>query len=271
MILFDNHVIQPLKRNQVRRKLGQIYYQSKRRIKWLVTSEKYAKELRKDYFEYSVITHQSILLRQLKSIDTQLQHNKVTNLRIAIKQLDGLIIKPGEVFSLWYLVGKPTKSKGYLSGLVLNQGQIGEGTGGGLCQLGNLLCWMSLHTPLTICERYRHGFDVFPDVNRKIPFGSGATLSYNYIDFQLENTTKESFQLKLYLTDEYLNGEILCEKPMKVTFEVYEANHQFVHQSWGGYTRHNQIKRKVVREGKMIEELMFENHAIMMYEPFLRS
>ena len=271
MLFFTNLVTQPVNRSNIRRKLGRLYYQTKRRIEWVNSSYTFSKELRRDYFEYSAITHQSVLLRQLKSIDMRLQHNKITNLRIAIRQLDGLVIKPGEVFSLWYLVGKPTKSKGYLPGLVLNQGQVSEGIGGGVCQLGNLLCWMSLHTPLTIRERYRHGFDVFPDVNRKIPFGSGATLSYNYIDFQLENTTTESFQLKLYLTEEHLNGEILCEKPAKATFEVYEDNHQFVHQPWGGYTRHNQIKRKIVREGKLTEECVFENHAIMMYEPFLGS
>ncbi len=204
----------------------------------------------------------------------QLQHNKVVNLRLAIKQIDQVVIKPGEVFSFWYLVGNPTADKGYLPGLILDQGKIGEGVGGGLCQLGNLIYWMAIHSPLTIKERYRHGYDVFPDVNRSIPFGSGATLSYNYVDIQLKNETDQSFQLCFWLTDEYLHGAIRNEKPSSVRYEIYESKHQIMHQGWGGYTRHNQINRKTFDQNTnelLADEVMAENHAIMMYEPFLTS
>jgi len=268
---FLDQTTKPLKRTPLRRKLGRYYYQFKRKLKWTFESKPFSKRLGGTYFNHSIISHKSILLRPLRDVDMQLQHNKTINLRLAVKKLDGLVIQPGEVFSFWYLVGNPTEKKGYLTGLVLNQGKIDKGIGGGLCQLGNLLCWMALHSPLKIKERYRHGYDVFPDVNRKIPFGSGATLSYNYIDFQLENTTSHSFQLKLHLSDSHLNGEILCEKSLDVSYEVFETNHRIVHQSWGGYTRHNQIKRKVIHKGDTTEELVFENHAIMMYNPLLEA
>ena len=126
-----------------------------------------------------------------------LQENKRTNLELAIKHINNIIIKPEETLSTWKLVGRPTKQKGYLEGTVLKQGKIDKDTGGGLCQLGNLLFWIFAHSPLTITERYRHGFDVFPDINRNIPFGAGATLSYNYIDLQVKNETKITFQIKL--------------------------------------------------------------------------
>lgn len=45
-------------------------------------------------------------------------------------------------------------------------GRIGSDVGGGLCQLSNLIFWMTFHTPLTVTERYRHSHDVFPDANR---------------------------------------------------------------------------------------------------------
>ena len=271
MIPFSDQITKPFKRSRIRIRLGRFYYQINRKIKWIIESGKYAIQLNKTYFDNTIIAHRSFLLRPLKDVDMQLQYNKVINLKISINHIDGLIIKPGEIFSLWYLVGKPTKRKGYLPGLVLNQGKTEKGIGGGLCQLGNLLCWMALHTPLKIRERYRHGFDVFPDVNRKIPFGSGATLAFNYIDFQLENTTEWPFQLKLYLTDKYLNGEVLCEKPLDIKYEVFEDNHSIVQQPWGGYTRHNQIKRRIINGDKTVEELIFENHAIIMYDPLLKN
>ncbi|MFY0601736.1 MAG: VanW family protein [Cyclobacteriaceae bacterium] len=271
--MFNYFVSKPIVRSKIRRKLGRKYYSLKRRIIWLSNKSNYATTIVQDQLPYIIREHKSLLLRPLKDVDMQLQHNKITNLRLAIQHINGLIIEPGEIFSLWFLVGKPTKKKGYLEGLVLNQGKIESDIGGGLCQLGNLLFWMILHSPLTITERYRHGFDVFPDVNRKVPFGAGATLAYNYIDFQVKNNTKEKYQIELFLDKEYLNGKVRSEQTSNERFEVYESDHRIVHQSWGGYTRHNKICRKRFDEkDKLIsDETLLENHAIMMYEPLLES
>ena len=175
----QNQVQKPKKRSNLRRKLGKEYFCLKRKMDWFLSKEKYSKNQGLQPLTYELINHQSFLLRRLKDVDMYLQHNKTVNLRLAIAKLNGIIIKPGETFSFWKLVGRPTKRKGYLDGLALSNGQIGKDTGGGLCQLGNLIYWMTIHTPLSITQRWRHSYDVFPDVNRKIPFGSGATLSYN--------------------------------------------------------------------------------------------
>ena len=226
---------------------------------------------RTEDFEHSVFKHRSMILRPLKDVDMYLQENKRTNLELAIKHLHQIEIKPGETFSIWRLVGRPTKSKGYLDGLVLNQGCIDKGTGGGLCQLGNLLFWIFAHSPLTITERYRHGFDVFPDVNRKVPFGAGATLSYNHIDLQVKNETNETFVINLWLDKTHLNGELKSENPIHSTYTVEERNHLIQQQFWGGYSRHNQIVQIEEIDGEEREKLLVENHAVMMYNPFLES
>ncbi len=44
------------------------------------------------------------------------QINKVKNLQIALEKINGIVIQPGEIFSFWELVGKPTAQKGYLEG-----------------------------------------------------------------------------------------------------------------------------------------------------------
>jgi len=192
------------------------------------------------------------------------------NLELAIKHLNKIVIKPGETFSIWRLVGRPTKQKGYLDGLVLDRGEINKGTGGGLCQLGNLLFWIFAHSPLTIKERYRHGFDVFPDINRKVPFGAGATLSYNHIDLQVKNETTHTFQVKLWLDKTHLNGELVCEVSLATSYEVVERNHIIKQQIWGGYSRHNQIVQiERSKYGDVLEKVIVENHAIMKYTPFL--
>ena len=267
-----NNVQKPIHRSRLRQIVGKEYFIWKRRMKWWLGSENWTEQKAPFENSYSVFKHKSMILRPLKDVDMYLQENKRTNLKIAIEKINGTEIKPGQTFSLWKNIGRPTKAKGYLEGLVLKQGSIAKDTGGGLCQLGNLLFWIVAHSPLKVTERHRHGFDVFPDVNRKVPFGAGATLSYNYIDLQFTNPTEVDFQIKLWMDDEYLHGELISSEKINSTFSIEERNHHMNQQMWGGYTRHNQIfKIEEEFDGKIKEHLLVENHAIMMYNPFIES
>ncbi len=269
----NNQVEKPVKRSDLRRRAGKEYFCLKRKLNWYFSPIKFAKKRHPQHLLFTLINHQSFLLRRLKDVDMYLQHNKTTNLKLAIAKLNGIIINPGETFSFWKLVGRPTKRKGYLDGLTLSNGKIGKGTGGGLCQLGNLIYWMIIHTPLSIKQRWRHSYDVFPDVNRTIPFGSGATLSYNYIDLQFTNNTNEVFQLNIWLEGEFVRSSICSNKELNDNYRVYETDHKFELQWWGGYTRHNKIWREITpkNEGEVQQELVTENHAVMMYNPLLQS
>lgn len=263
----------PIKRSYLRSVIGREYFTLKRQFEWLKDSKSFARRDPNTKLDHSLIRHRSFILRPLRDVELYLQHNKVTNLRLAIEQIDGVVIRPGERFSIWRMVGRPTAKRGFLEGLVLHNGRIEKGIGGGLCQLGNLIYWMALHSPLTITERYRHGFDVFPDINRSIPFACGATLAYNYIDLQLRNDTNDSFQINLWIDDEYLNGELMSSRPAEDKFEIYETDHLIKMQPWGGYTRHNRIwqRKTSLIDGMTEEKLVTENHAIMMYNPLLTA
>ncbi len=266
-----NEIRKPKKRGKLRKIIGKEYFILKRKWEWIFGDKKYAKSTAKENYDYTVFEHKSLILRPLKDVEMYLQENKKTNLELAIKHLNGIEIRPNQYFSLWKLIGRPTKSKGYLEGLVLNNGKIDKDTGGGLCQLGNLLFWIFGHSSLTIKERYRHGFDVFPDINRKIPFGAGATLSYNYIDLQVKNETENSFVIKLWLDETHLNGVLLSKYEVRESYKLVERNHQIKQQFWGGYSRHNQIFKVFIKDEIEEEEMIVENHAVMMYNPFLEK
>lgn len=270
--MWKSTIHQPIQRSKLRKKLGKQYYIMKRWWKWLQIKSQFAQQYQTHALPYSVIAHQSTLLRKLKDVDMWMQYNKVENLSLAIKPLHNIIILPGQTFSLWYLVGNPSKYRGYKRGMVLDQGKVKAGYGGGLCQLANLIFWMAIHSPLSITERWRHSFDVFPDVNRTIPFGCGATISYNYIDLQIKNETPHTYQLKFWLTDEHLHGQLLSDTQLDHTYEIYEAEHRIVGETWGGYTRHNLIHRKTIDRNTqqlIADNPIVENHAIMMYNPLL--
>jgi vancomycin resistance protein VanW len=260
----------PIQRSSLRRYLGKEFFIIKRKLTWNFERVKWAKQERYEIANKLIFKHQSLIRRPLKDVDMYLQENKRTNLQLAIKKLNGVTLKPGETLSFWRLVGRPCKGKGYLEGLVLHQGQITKGIGGGLCQLGNLLFWMAAHSPLTITERHRHSFDVFPDINRSVPFGAGATLAYNYIDFQLRNETMNTFQIRLWIDEHYLHGELLSNESISSRFEIQEREHIIQQESWGAYSRHNLIiKLEHTPSGEVIETKLVENHALMMYSPLL--
>ncbi|MBO8155543.1 MAG: VanW family protein [Bacillaceae bacterium] len=273
MNIFQSMQFKPKKRSKLRSMVGMTYYRLKRYYEWAISNQTFAKKKQEDLLPYEIFQHQTPIYRKLKDVDMWYQENKVKNLSLAVEKLNKVVIYPGVTFSYWRLIGKPTRRKGYVEGMVLYYGKFKPGVGGGLCQLSNLIYWMTLHTPLTVIERHRHSYDVFPDSRRKQPFGSGATCAYNFLDLQIKNETNEPYQLHLYLTDTHLVGEWRSAEPSLTAYKVYEKEHSITHEYWGGYMRHNTIYRKVFNmQGEQIDdEYITENHALMMYEPLLES
>lgn len=261
----------PIKRSNIRLRLGGFYFGLKRKSFWFRNKKQFASKINTTPYPFTYFKHQSFLMRKLKDVDMWYQHNKVINLKIAVKKLNGLILKPGQTMSYWKQIGKPTKSKGYVDGMVLVDGHFEAGVGGGLCQLSNLIFWMTLHTPLTVVERHRHGYDVFPDSNRTQPFGSGATCFYPYGDLMIKNNTQEEFQLLLEVGETHLKGEWRVNHKPQFKFEIEERNHEMRPEYWGGYGRYNELYQIIYDgDGQLIDERMvIKNAAIMMYSPFI--
>lgn len=261
----------PIQRSWLRLRLGKAYYAARRYALWRSPRYRWAKERRQDSLPYLQASHETPLLRHLRGEDMELQRNKVVNLRLAVEKLDGVLLRPGETLSYWRLIGKPSARRGYLPGMVLFLGRIGSDVGGGLCQLSNLIFWMTLHTDLTVVERYRHSHDVFPDAHRSQPFGTGATCAYPHRDLMIRNDTRETYQLRLRVGEENLEGEWLATAPPLHRFEIQERDARMDQAAWGGYVRHNAIWRRVFdRDGRFLEDQpLFTNDAIMMYSPLL--
>ncbi len=237
---------------------------------WYLGKRKYVSKRTTEKLPFRIKKHQSVLLKKLGESDMQLQINKVTNLRIAIKNIDGIIIKPGETFSFCKLVGLPTKKRGFLPGMELTFGEARAGIGGGICQISNLIHWLVIHSPLTVTERYHHSFDPFPDDGRVLPFGSGATVFYNYRDYQFINNTPHIFQVNLWLTDKCLEGELRVDTELDFAYHVLEKEHQFL-KIEDKFYRKNEIWREKYMKfegGKVVEtELITKNFARVTYEP----
>jgi vancomycin resistance protein VanW len=241
----------------------------KRYCAWYFDDKKYAKKLSSEKLPFRVKKHQSVLLKKLGESDMRLQVNKVTNLKIAVKNINGILIKPGQTFSFCKLVGLPTKRRGYLEGMELSFGKARAGIGGGICQISNLIHWLVMHSPLSVTERYHHSFDPFPDDGRVLPFGSGATVFYNYRDYQFTNNTNHTYQLFFWFSDKCLEGELRVDTKLPFTYHVFEKEHQFLNID-GVFYRKNEIwQRKALKtNGELVsDKLMSKNFARVMYKP----
>lgn len=239
-----------------------------RRLQWHFGGGKFALARDTGFFPHIVIAHRSILLRKLHGTDQVLQRNKVTSLRTAAEMVSGVIVEPGETFSFWRLVGRPLRRRGFLPGLQLSFGKMVSMVGGGLCQFSNLLHWMVLQTPMEVTERHRHSYDPFPDYRRTVPFGTGATIFYNYKDFMFTNRTSHRFQIRVWVDDEFLQGEIRSSDILPCSYSVQERGHRFVREG-GQVYRENQLWRirRDSSSGEVLEEkLIMENRSRVLYD-----
>ena len=241
----------------------------KRKLKDFFRNTLFAQERATDSLPVLVYQHKSLIRRRLGNVNMDLQENKATNLALAVTHIDGLLIRPGETFSVWKLVGRTTKRKGYKEGLTIAKGQPSQGVGGGLCQLSNLIHWMILHSELTIVEHHHHdGFDLFPDFGRQIPFGTGTSISYNYIDYRVKNETTNTYQLRLWVDGEYLCGELRTAELQPHTFHIHAENEYFSREQ-GTIYRNGRVYRDVIDRvtGQHLDSrLIRTNHAKVMYE-----
>lgn len=240
-----------------------------KRIKNLLSGQRFATKKADENLPFVIYKHKSLIRRTLGNVNMELQNNKAINLSIAAPKVNGVIIRPGEVFSFWKLVGATSKRKGYKTGLTISNAQTSQGTGGGMCQATNLIHWLVLHTPFEIVEHHHHdGFDLFPDFNRQVPFGTGTSIVYNYLDYRFKNTTDITFQLIFYVTDKYLCGELRATDMLDTSYHIETEDEHFVREGDTVY-RKGRVYRTTIDKisGKVIKkELLRENHAKVMYD-----
>ncbi len=237
-----------------------------RDVKDMVNRERFACH-KSEPLPVLVKAHSSAILRHLEGVDMELQRNKAVNLKLAADKINGIIINPGETFSFWRLVGEPTAEKGYLDGLVIHNGKLDKGTGGGLCQLANLIHWLVLNSPLTVTELFHHTDALFPDSGRRVPFGTGTGVFYKNIDYRFKNTTDVPVQLLIWQCSGKLCGELRSCRAFPYVYRITEENHGFTEED-GVFYRISRVYRLTLDRTRNIikRELILDNHSRVMYD-----
>lgn len=237
-------------------------------LKDILSGEKFAGTKSRKKLPNVISSHSSGLIKKGKGIDPVLQKNKAVNIKLASAKINGIIIRPGETFSFWRTIGKITKKKGYRDGRIISGNKLTPGLGGGLCNLGNTIHWLILHSPLEVTEFHSHSDALAPDEGKRVPFSSGTSVYYNYIDYRFKNNTDQNIQLLVWCKDDKLFSELRSEKPIQYNYELLEENHHF-HKEGDKYFRISKIYKVTTDKstGKVIgKKLVRDNHSEVMYD-----
>jgi len=109
--------------------------------------------------------------------------NRRHNIKIGADSLAGILIKPGEEFSLLAALGEINAESGYLPELVIKDNKTIAEYGGGLCQIGTTVFRTALATGLDITMRRNHSYRV----GYYEPAGTDATIYDPWPDFKFIN------------------------------------------------------------------------------------
>lgn len=239
----------------------------KRHVKDFFGKEKFAtKKCRK--LPNVVSSYQSHLIKRGKGIDPVLQKNKAVNINIACKKINGIVIHPGEVFSFCKTVGRMTKKKGYKEGRVIEGNRIKPGIGGGLCNLGNTIHNLILHSPLTVTEFHSHSDALALDEGKRVPFSSGTSVNYNNLDYRFINNTNQDVQILCWCKDDILYAQLRSETAFPWRYRLTEEDHHFTKEN-EKYYRISKIYKETWDKatGKMIaRDLVLDNHSEVMFD-----
>lgn len=207
----------------------------------------------------------SPLRRPGTTYELPVQAAKEHNVATAARALHGRTIRPGEVLSWHAHVGPPTLARGFALGPELHDGRVALGAGGGLCQVANLLYWLAVHGGMLMMERHRHDLDLFPDDQRDVPFGLGATVFWPRRDLVVGNPHPVSLHVSMEVADGLLVGRLTAEGPLGAHWGVREVDHRFVRRG-DTIRRENRLVRwRNDLSGTMSEEALAEHSARVAY------
>lgn len=143
----------------------------------------------------------------LNATTRQSKLNKIHNIKIAIERIEAFEIQPGEIFSYWHAIGRPSKRNGFKEGINIIRGKVKEDFGGGLCQLSSIIFHTSMRAGLKPVERHNHSVDLYHNQERYVPLGADAAVFYGYKDLRIENTLDTPIRFRFEIMGE---DELIC-------------------------------------------------------------
>ena len=107
---------------------------------------------------------------------------RVHNISLIAAAVHGSLVRPGQVFSMNAATGQRTAAKGYRTAHVIQNGEIVDGLGGGVCQAGTTMFNTAFVAGLPVTQRRNHSLHI-----SHYPMGRDATLNWPGTDLKFRN------------------------------------------------------------------------------------
>lgn len=152
--------------------------------------------------------------------------NRNTNLQIQCDTLNGLILQPGETFSMNGVLGERTAEKGFKPAPAYSGNRLVNDLGGGVCQgtttLYNCVLLADLEVVFRACHGVRVGY---------VPLGLDAAVNFLTTDFQFRNNFNFPIQLRAWMENEYIKMQILGidEKDYYIKMETGSGEDEYAY------------------------------------------
>lgn len=155
---------------------------------------------------------------------------RLINIHRAAKWMDGTIVQPGEIFSYNKAVGERTQARGFVPGIMIDNGVFKKDFGGGVSQVATTTWNAAWFSGLDLVQHKPHSFYI-----SRYPPGRESTVAWPNVDVKFRNNsghpifvdtsfTKSSVTVSIYGT-KFL--EVTTESGPKtnyVDFKIYEED-----------------------------------------------
>jgi vancomycin resistance protein YoaR len=157
----------------------------------------------------STATGQELGITQLVHAETSYFHGssaeRVQNIKAAAEQFHGLLVAPGETFSMGAHMSDVSLENGFAEALIIYGGRTIKGVGGGVCQVSTTLFRAVFNAGYPVVERIPHAYRVSyyeqtagGSVDPRLA-GLDATVYFPLVDFKFTNDTPHWILMETYL------------------------------------------------------------------------
>ena len=123
--------------------------------------------------------------------NTTANQKRNTNVKLAARAINGIVLQPGEEFSFNNRVGERTEAKGYQAAAAYNNGEVVQEIGGGVCQVSSTMYNAVVKAGLKTTMRRSHTFE--PSY---VTPGTDATVSWGGPDYKFVNNSSAAIGIR---------------------------------------------------------------------------
>jgi vancomycin resistance protein YoaR len=143
--------------------------------------------------------------------------NRKQNIKVGAETLNGMLIEPGQEFSLVEALGEINAETGYLEELVIKGNETIPEYGGGLCQISTTIFRTALASGLPITERHNHSYRV----SYYEPAGTDSTIYNPSPDLKFINDTKNYIMIQYKINDNDLSFDFWGTLDKRIATTTY--------------------------------------------------